>query len=191
MLNVGVLTFVVIPAYWPPPVAGISNARTALGFRLAGADPAPTFTGSIDAERYNFLQFEIEGPGERNRVAGGVFFTPEGNAPSTPPPFVFVWQADGARHTITIPLFLRAEWRGRIRELRITGTQAQAGTVFRVDNVVLKGRLDSMPASTVSVRPHVPWGGSLMERGCEPRPLPASLDGKTRHLVCASTAPLR
>lgn len=164
-LNVGILTFVVIPAYWPPPIARNSNARAVLGFRPAGADAASTFTGTIEAERYNFLEFEIEGPGQGHVLAGAVFFTPEGDVRNTPPPFVFVWQADGARHTVTIPLFLRPEWRGRIRELRIAGNRAQAGTVFRVDNVVVKGRLDPVSASAVSLRPRVPWGGagSLVE----------------------------
>lgn len=170
--NLVILALDVVPAYWPSPIRTISTARTTLrgtpdrdgasapvgeGFRLGGAAPALIFETDVDAEEHNFLQFDIEGTGAGAIRLGGIYFSGGEGASGAGYRIPFTWRDNGARQNTIVPLFPHPAWRGRIRTLRInpveTSVEGGPQMSFWIGNVLLRGRLDQLPASVASIGP--------------------------------------
>jgi 4-amino-4-deoxy-L-arabinose transferase-like glycosyltransferase len=161
VLNIYILSTLVIPAYWPPVIAQVSDAEIdpvpvkivgqgesfANGLRIESANSRIVIDGNLDTSQFNFLQFQIEGTFSDPDIVGQVYFAGSNGSVMMEQSVPFPWLADGTRRQITIPLFAFPAWHGRLATFYIdplgnAGVEERIGMPLDISHIKLRGRLD-------------------------------------------------
>lgn len=132
-LNVGILTTVIIPSYWPAPAFGAGQSAVPLtelwvhnltgapwngNYRVTGIDPQINLSANFDASRFRFLTFRIRGSASGAAIPGAVYFALNGQLGSELQKIPFTWTPYGQR-TVVVTLDANPLWHGYVTALRI------------------------------------------------------------------------
>jgi 4-amino-4-deoxy-L-arabinose transferase-like glycosyltransferase len=159
VLNGVILIRYLIPAYYPPVTATLSNTRIALSSPslhdlvpqadgsaiVRGNDPQFGFRTRLNASEVAFLAFEIGGTSNDVNVNGSVYFAVDDKPGTETQQIGFIWHADGRQQLIRIPLLANADWKGTVTSVRIDPVNAaldrHQGDFVRIENPRAGGNL--------------------------------------------------
>lgn len=133
IINVVILIRYLIPAYYPPVTASLSDTRLELtspsvhdlllqadgSAFVSGIDPQLAFSIEQRASNVGFLAFEISGTSNELNVNGSVYFAVDGKPAIEEQQLPFTWRADGERQLVRIPMLANPRWKGTITMVRI------------------------------------------------------------------------
>ena len=159
VLNVLILARYVIPAYYPPVTATLSDTRVVLSSPslhdlvpqadgsaiVSGNDPQLAFPTRLNASNAGFLAFEVTGRSSEVNATGSVYFAVDGKPGSEAQQVVFTWRADGRKWLIRVAMLTNPHWSGNVTTVRIdpfnVSLSRHQGDVVRIENPRAGGNL--------------------------------------------------
>jgi hypothetical protein len=132
-INLGILAFVVWPAYYPAPLRTLESgerllAPVALSGLARRADGSFIETGpaawwispaDVEASRFRTIVLDLRGEAPRASQRGCVLFATTTATLADSTPFCFDWTADGRSRRVAIDASAHPNWAGRITHVRV------------------------------------------------------------------------
>lgn len=161
LLNVYILGWIYIPAYWPPITPSIADATIALPpdqvinaqidarhqvITLVSADPQVVSHQSFCASCYPLLVLSLQAYINNEIIDGVVFFTTDTNQQLETNQLGFRWKGDGKPHQIVVPMATHQHWQGTITSVRVDPVDGQianqaVGKQVVIDNTYVTSNL--------------------------------------------------